>query len=169
MASASPCPSWTLPRWESGPGSLEIELSDSSKKSEVILTATFTRILLLIAKLFFSGESANAKEFALISQLDLSFRQGVLWLSAPGRDSIAIDPEHLQDEAARRISMKLYDVQVGVLLLGEKYDEFVTDFVTGSPLRKRTIFQTLACSTCSQVAPLASAWCTTAPSLPLAL
>ncbi len=87
-----------------------------------------------------SGESANAKEFARISQLDLTYEEGRFVLRAPDRPPLTLDPSDLEPSADRMVSMKLYDIYINVLLLGTKYDDYVTEFVTGGDQRIRMVY-----------------------------
>ncbi len=68
-----------------------------------------------------SEESANAKEFARISQLQLEYEEGILKLSAPGKDPLAIDPADLKPTKEKEISLKLYDVHVQVMLVRKPF------------------------------------------------
>jgi len=80
-----------------------------------------------------SGATAHSKEFPLLSQLDIVYRDGRLTLIAPDDHSggLVIEPQDLMPDPAREIAIRLYDVDVRVVLVGAKYDEYITRAVSG--------------------------------------
>ena len=59
----------------------------------------------------------------------INYREGVLTLEAPDRPPMEIRLEDLEFTPEKEAHVKVYDVFVRVMLLGKKFDEYVTDFI----------------------------------------
>ena len=54
---------------------------------------------------------ALTKNFPKIALLEMSYNDGHLWLSFPGKNPIKITDDDVKVEDERKISMKMYDVR----------------------------------------------------------
>jgi len=68
-----------------------------------------------------------------LSQMELKYHNGCLTVVAPDDQDggLAIDPKDLLPDPQREIAIKLYDSDVRVLLVGKKFDDYVTRAVSG--------------------------------------
>ena len=76
----------------------------------------------------------NVVDFPKLKHLGLVYHHGKVHLRAGLDDNyqdLAIEPEHLRHDPEREIEICILDFTAKTVFLGQKYDEFVSDFLTG--------------------------------------
>lgn len=63
--------------------------------------------------------------------MDLIFKEGNLWLTAPGKEDLMISPEDLKYSVKKEISIRMLDIDMKTILVGKKYDQFFSEFLFG--------------------------------------
>eukprot|EP00095_Tigriopus_kingsejongensis_P012340 maker-scaffold198_size266703-snap-gene-0.18 protein:Tk12340 transcript:maker-scaffold198_size266703-snap-gene-0.18-mRNA-1 annotation:"hypothetical protein DAPPUDRAFT_208272" len=87
-----------------------------------------------------NNDYGSVKEFPLVALVEVVFHDGHLWLRAPDRPELRIEPEDLEYSRERELRVKLLDVLVKTIALGRKYDEYISEFVTGDPNKVRLAY-----------------------------
>lgn len=66
--------------------------------------------------------------------MDISMKEGKLWLSAPGREPLLIDDKDLKYSDEKAVSIKMLDIFMKGIFVGKKYDEYFSDFLLGEKM-----------------------------------
>ncbi len=62
----------------------------------------------------------------------MDYKEGLLVLQAPGREPLSIEEADLQYSPEKEVTVKMVEVHVKTITIGDKYDEFITDYLTSS-------------------------------------
>ena len=63
--------------------------------------------------------------------IEMIYKEGNLWLSAPGKEDLMISPEDLKYSQEKEISVRMLDIDMKTILVGKKYDQFFSEFLLG--------------------------------------